>query len=134
MLLPSVLAKREARRQGASEALLVGASGHVHEGASSNVFLVEGRDVMTPPLSASLLPGTLRPLVCEVARDAGFRVRHEALHQDRFAQADEVFVSSSSQLAMPVLAIDGRPVGEGCAGTITLEIAARIRQRFELPD
>lgn len=134
MLLPAVLAKREARRHAAQEALFVGASGLVHEGASSNVFVVENGALVTPSQSTRLLPGTMRPLVIEVAREAGILVESTELPLSRVLAAGEVFVTSSSQLVMPVVSLDGRVVGTGRAGPVAIELARRLRVRFEIPD
>jgi D-alanine transaminase len=134
MLLPAVLAKREAYRRGAQEALLVGPSNEVHEGASSNVFAVEGRVLVTPAQSTRLLPGTMRPLVVEVAKEAGLEVESTELLLSRLCSAIEVFVTSSTQLVMPVVAVDGRPVGSGTGGPIALDLASRLRSRLAIPD
>jgi D-alanine transaminase len=134
MLLPAVLAKREAKRRGATEALLVGPGGEVYEGASSNVFIVEGRTLVTPSQSTNLLPGTLRPLVSEVAREAGLEVRGEVVPLGRIRAADEVFVSSTGQLVMPVVDLDGNAVSGGVGGAVASDLAHRIRERFSLPD
>jgi D-alanine transaminase len=134
MLLPGVLAKREARRRGASEALLVGPDGLVNEGASSNVFAVLDGVLVTPAQSHRLLPGTMRPLVVEVAGEAGLGAQRRALSVDDLRAATELFVTSSSQLVMPVVAVDDRPVGEGRGGPIARELARRVRARFELGD
>ncbi len=133
MLLPAILAKREAKRRNADEALLVGASGVVHEGASSNVFIVERGELKTPAQSSDLLPGTMRPFVVECAREAGIDVRGELISLDRVAAADEVFICSTSQLVMPVVSLDERAVGNGRPGGIACDLAERIRFRFELP-
>lgn len=133
MLLPAVLAKREAKRRGAQEALFVGPSDLVHEGASSNVFAVDGDTLVTPSQSARLLPGTMRPLVVEVARAAGFPVESTELPLSRLIGAREVFVTSSSQLVMPIVALDGRRVGSGEAGPVALDLARRLRERLEIP-
>jgi D-alanine transaminase len=132
MLLPAVLAKREARRREADEALLVGNQGYVNEGASSNVFIVEGKALVTPEQSSDLLPGTMRPAVIEVAREAGFEVASAPISIERLRAADEVFVTSSSQLVMPVLFVDGRPVKDGRAGPVARELARRLRVQFAL--
>lgn len=134
MLLPAVLAKREARKRGAAEALLVGPDGSVFEGASSNVFIVEGRSLVTPGQSTNLLPGTMRPLVIEVAREAGLTPRSEPIPEARLRGADEVLVSSSSQLVMAVVDVDGHPVSAGKAGPVALDLAARLRLRFAISD
>jgi len=134
MLLPAVLAKREAKRRGADEALFVGQSNLVHEGGSSNVFAVDGSTLVTPLQSAHLLPGTMRPLVVEAAKAAGFSVESTELPLSRVLGAREVFVTSSSQLVMPIVAIDGRPVGGGGAGPVALDLARRLRARLEIPE
>jgi D-alanine transaminase len=130
MLLPSVLAKREARRRGATEAILVGPNGDVYEGASSNVFLVESGAVVTPAQSTNLLPGTMRPLVVEVAREAGLEARGEPVALERLRGAAEIFISSTSQLVMPVVALDDRTIGSGEAGPIARDLAGRLRLRL----
>jgi D-alanine transaminase len=134
MLLGAVLAKREARRAGADEAVLVGPTGQVHEGASSNVFAVEDGDLVTPSQSTELLPGTMRPLVCELAEEAGLRVRAEAVSLPRLASADEIFITSTSQLLMSIVSLDDRPIGAGRGGPVATDIAKRLRARFELVD
>jgi D-alanine transaminase len=135
MLLPSVLAKREARRRGAAEAILVGQAGEVYEGASSNVFIVEPGAIVTPAQSTNLLPGTMRPLVVEVAREAGLDARGEPVSLDRLRGASEVFVSSTSNLVMPVVRLDEAAVGSGEAGPVARDLAERLRRRLGLsPD
>jgi len=132
MLLPAVLAKREARRRGAAEALFVGHSDVVHEGASSNVFAVEANLLLTPLQSTRLLPGTMRPLVVEVARDAGLRVESVELPLSRLSGATELFVTSSSQLVMPIVNLDDRAVGNGQGGPVSLDLARRLRERLSI--
>jgi D-alanine transaminase len=134
MLLPAVLAKREARRLGAHEALYVGPNDIVHEGASSNVFAVEGTALVTPAQSTRLLPGTMRPLVSEVAREAGLHVANEEIPLARLNAAAEVFVTSSSQLVMPVVSIDGKPIGAGKGGPVARDLARRLRTRLSIPE
>jgi D-alanine transaminase len=133
MLLPAVLAKREARRRGAQEALFVEGD-IVHEGASSNVFAVEGNVLVTPAQSTRLLPGTMRPLVVDVAKEAGLSVESTELSLSRLLRGREAFVTSSSQLVMPVVAIDGHAVGTGRAGPVATDLARRLRARLEIPE
>ena len=134
MLLANVLAKREAASQGATEAFFVGDTGEVYEGASSNLFIVEGRSLLTPVQSSHLLPGTMRPVVEQAAREAGLGVSHWPIDVDRLRTAEEVFVTSTSQLVMPVVAVDGRMIGHGEGGHFSRDLAARLRKRFSLPD
>lgn len=134
MLLPAVLAKREAAARGANEAILVGPDDLVHEGASSNVFLVEGNAVVTPPRGDHLLPGITRPLALEIAAAAGYRAREEPIAVPRLRAATELFITSTTNLAMPVVRLDGAPVGSGETGPVARAIAAGLRRRLGLSD
>ena len=89
---------------------------------------------MTPAQSTNLLPGTLRPLVSEVAREAGLDVRGEVVSIERIRAADEVFISSTGQLVMPIVDLDGNAVRSGAGGAVACDLARRIRARFSLPD
>ena len=132
MLLPGVLAKRDAAARGAEEALFVGPDGSVREGASTNVFLVEDDRLMTPVQSRHLLPGITRPLVAQLAAEMGRTVAHETVPLSRLLKAAEVFVTSTTLLVMPVVRIDDRPIGNGEAGPVARELAERLRARLEL--
>jgi D-alanine transaminase len=130
--LPGVLAKRDAVAGGADEALFVGADGTVREGASTNVFVVEGNRLMTPAQCEHLLPGITRPLVAELAAAMGRSVDHETVPMPRLLSASEVFVTSTTLLVMPVVRVDGKPIGNGQAGPVARELAERLRGRLEL--
>jgi D-alanine transaminase len=132
MLLPGVLAKRDAAAGGAEEALFVGPDGSVREGASSNVFVVEEARLVTPLQNQHLLPGITRPLVAQLAAETGRTVASETVSLSRLLEAREVFVTSTTLLVMPVMRIDGRPVGNGQAGPVARELAERLRARLEL--
>ena len=132
MLLPAVLAKKEARVRGADEALFVGEGGLVHEGASSTVFALEGRRLETPEPSEDLLPGTIGPLVAELAREAGLEIAREPVSVERLTAAEEVFVTSTTYWVMPVVAIDGGSVGSGQGGPVASDLAERLRRRLQV--
>ena len=132
MLLPAVLAKRDAAERDAQEALFVGADGSVREGASSNVFLVEGDRLVTPTQSQHLLPGITRPLVAKIAAEAGRSVADEVVPMTRLRGAAEVFMTSTTLLVMPVVRIDGRVIGDGQPGPVAQELATRLRAHLEL--
>lgn len=134
MLLPAVLARKEAHRRGAQEVILLGPNWEVREGATSNVLLVEGRAVVTPRQTNHLLPGVTRPLIGELAREAGLEVREEPVSLDRLFAADEVFISSTSQLVMPVVEVDGRAIRDGHGGPVAAELARRLRAAWSIPE
>lgn len=132
MLLPAVLAKREASRRGADEALWLSPENDVREGSSSNVFLVESGRILSPEVDSHVLPGVTRLLLAEAARDAGLPIGNEPIPLERLLRADEVFLTSTSRLAMPVLSVDDRVIGAGVAGQVTLDLARRMRVRLDL--
>lgn len=134
MLLAAVLAKREAARWGAAEALLLSPAGEVHEGASSNVFALAGNVLTTPEQGPQLLPGTIRPVVERLATEQGLTVRPGRLTRAALDAADEVFVTSTTFLLMPVTAVDGLPVGDGRSGPVAAALASGLRRALGLED
>ncbi len=121
--LNSVMALAEARAAGAYEAVMLDHRDFVTEGASSNVFVVVGDVILTPPADAGILIGVTRAVVLEVARSAGLRVLELPLTQETLCRdADEVFITSSVREIVPVTAVDARIVGDGRPGPITRRV------------
>ena len=118
-LLPNVLAKQAARDQGAKEAWLVDAQGRVTEGGSSNAWIVSRDGVLvTHPLGRDILPGITRSVVIDVAKAQGLAFEERAFTVEEAYAAREAFVTSASQIVMPVVSIDGRPVANGAPGLV----------------
>ena len=126
-LLPNVLAKQAAREQGAKEAWFVDKSGHVTEGSSSNAWIVtrDGK-VITRQVDHGILKGITRTVVLEVMAQQGLKLEERAFTLEEAHAAREAFVTSASQIVMPVVRIDGRPVGNGAPGLI----ASALRRDF----
>ncbi len=133
-LLGSVLALRAAAAAGAREAIFVGEDGAVREGAVSNVFLVEENRLVTPEQTHHLLPGVTRPVIAQLAREAGIEVISRRVAAAELTTASEVFVTSSAELVMPIVALDGLRVGDGAGGPVATRLAAALRRRLDLPD
>jgi D-alanine transaminase len=126
-LLPNVLAKQTARDKGAREAWLVDRNGCVTEGGSSNAWIVTGDNkLVTRPLGTDILPGITRSVVLEVLGAQGLTLEERAFTVDEAYAAKEAFVTSASQIVMPVVRIDGKPVGSGRPGPV----AAALRRDF----
>jgi branched-chain amino acid aminotransferase len=119
----ALAARREAESAGADEALLV-AGGLVLEAATANVWWRRGDRLFTPATRAGVLPGVTRELVLELveAQDGAFPV-------EELAAADEAFTTSSIREVMPVVGLDGRPVGEGRPGPLAARLQAALRLR-----
>jgi len=125
--LASVLAVGEARRRfGGSthEAIFCRPDGTITEGASSNVFLVKGGEVRTPPLEAGILSGITRALVLGLCGRYEIAVHEVSLHLRDLREADEVFITSATRGVLPVVALDGNPVGDGQPGPVTERLAS----------
>lgn len=118
----NVVALAAAHRQGAAEALFANTSGSLCEGTGTNVFVGLGGRLLTPPLSAGPLAGVTRELVLEIT-DAV----EEDVPMSVLADADEVFLTSSTRDVQPVSTIDGRPL-RSAPGLLTREAAARFAE------
>jgi branched-chain amino acid aminotransferase len=131
--LASLLALREARRAGAAEALLLDGAGNVLEGTTCNVFVVEGATLRTPPEDAGILAGITRAHILTVARAAGMAVEEAVVSRARLLAAAEVFVCSSIRELVPVIAVDGIPIGRGTPGPVTRRLHTAFRRAVRAP-
>ena len=120
--LVAVLAMRRAKLAQANEALIVNGDGRVVEGATSNLFLRVGEELLTPPVSAGILPGITRELAIEVARRLLRRLRYQCPTTEELLLADEVFITSSVRDMLPVVAIDDQIIGDGKPGPMYREL------------
>ncbi len=126
-LLPNVLAKQVAREQGAREAWFVDANGFVTEGSSSNAWIVTpDRKVVTRPADQAILRGISRTVLLDVIRAQGLALEERAFSVAEARAAQEAFVTSASQTVLPVVKIDGVPLGDGKPGPV----ATALRREF----
>jgi D-alanine transaminase len=125
-LLAQVLAKQAAAEAGVAEAWMV-EDGHVTEGSSSTAFIItrDGR-IVTRPLSNAVLPGITRQSVMRLAEENGLRIEERLFTVAEAHEAAEAFLTSASSFVMPIVAIDGRAVGNGKPGALT----RRLRQLY----
>ncbi|HVL00833.1 MAG TPA: D-amino acid aminotransferase [Dongiaceae bacterium] len=121
-LLANVLLRHEARLAGCDEAILV-RDGFVMEGSTSNVFIVRQGAILTPPLGPAILGGITRDLIIELANRHGLPLQEVAIPVAQLEQADEVWISSSTRGARPVVMLDGKPVGDGRPGALWRRMA-----------
>jgi len=121
-LLNNILAMREAQSRGAEEPVLLNQEGFLAEGASTNVFLVRGGMIFTPPLSAGILAGITREVVLELLPGLGIPFGERPLHLDELLSADEAFLTSTTREVVPVRQVDGASVGSGRPGPLTRRV------------
>lgn len=126
-LLPNVLAKQQARENDAYEAWFVDSGGHVTEGASSNAWIItkDGK-VVTRSAESGILAGITRAVLTNVLAALQIKFEERPFTPEEAYEAAEAFVTASSQIVMPVVRIDGRLVGNGKPGPISM----RLREEF----
>lgn len=134
-LLPNVLAKQSAREQGAREAWLTDAQGRITEGASSNAWIVN-RDgkLITHPLGHDILPGITRSVVIDVIKAQGLPFEERAFTVEEAYTAREAFITSASQIVLPVVSINGRPVGNGAPGLVATALRRDFHRHAEVSE
>jgi len=130
-LIRTVLAQRESRMAGAFEAILLTPEGWISDGITSNVYLVKGRKVLTPSREANSLEGITQGTVLALARNSGLEVVEGLLHPREIAQADEMFLTSTTREVVPIVRVDGRPVASGAPGPVTLGLRAAYLQQLD---
>ncbi len=120
------LIKMEALSRGCAEGIALDIHGHVSEGSGENIFMVSRGVLVTPPFSASVLPGITRRSVIQLAGDMGIKVIEENIPREALYIADEVFFTGSAAEITPISDIDGIIIGNGRRGPITEKLQKRF--------
>jgi branched-chain amino acid aminotransferase len=127
--LNNVLAKAEASRYGAPEAIMLNREGYVAECTGDNIFIVRDNFLITPPTSTGALEGITRNVVMELARhQLKLGVREETFTPYHVYVADEVFLTGTAAEVVPVREVDGRIIGDGKPGKTTLRLIDGFRE------
>jgi branched-chain amino acid aminotransferase len=128
-LLNNALCMQEALRKGGVEGVFRNYRGELSECSQSNLFMVIGGVVRTPPLEAGLLAGITRGFVFEVGAALGIPVEEAVLLDEDLFNADEAFFTSTTKELMPIARVDDRVIGGGSPGRITQALLAEYRRR-----
>src|SRR5215467_75060 len=126
--LNNVMARIEANLAGADEALMLNDGGNVAECTADNVFIVKHGRISTPPITAGALQGITRSLVFEIAAELGIKVKETDITRHDVFVADECFLTGTAAEIVPVVNVDGRSIGNGKPGSITMRIMTRFRE------
>jgi D-alanine transaminase len=127
MLLPSVLAKAAAKAEGAAEAWYTDEAGFITEGASSNAWIVTAAgELVTRPIGNDILAGVTRATLKDTAAKAQMKVVERPFTVAELMAAREAFLTSASNILMPVVKVDGKAIGDGKPGPV----GARLRAAF----
>ena len=125
--LDNALAREEARRAGADEALLLNTKGSLAEGSAANIFLVTDGVLLTPRVTDGALPGVTRGAVLEMAAGADIPITETSLSLKDLRQADEACLTNAVAGVVPLVSVDGAKVGAGAPG----EVTRRLRRLYE---
>lgn len=123
MLLPASLAKQQASKTGAQEAWLTDAEGRVTEGGSSNAWIItDGGELITRPADQAILRGVTRTTLIDVLEREGLKLTERAFTVAEAKKASEAFITSATNLVMPVIRIDETEIGEGRPGPVSIRL------------
>jgi branched-chain amino acid aminotransferase len=124
----NILAKMEAKQKGADDAILLDARGFVSEGCAWNVFVIKDDHVSSPSITSSILPGITRNVVIRLLNEADINVEERDVSLSELFTADEVFGTGSGSGISPVIEINGRVIGSGEPGFLTLKLDSMFKE------
>jgi branched-chain amino acid aminotransferase len=120
-------AKARAQSEGYDEIVLVDEDGHLAEGPTTNLFIVDGEGQLLTPQSRKVLLGVTRSAIMEIAKAEDIPIHEAQLKPDALLNASEAFLTGTTAGVWPVESVDGRKLGERCPGPIS----TRLRDRFQ---
>jgi branched-chain amino acid aminotransferase len=128
----NILAKQEGNRMNAGEALMLNHQGYIAECTGDNLFLIQDGVVRTPHPACGILQGITRDTAMQLARDAGFKVEETFMTPMDVYTADEAFLTGTAAEVIPMISLDGRKIGCGTPGPITMEVMRRFREHTQI--
>ena len=128
-LLANVLAKKEAVRKKAYEAILID-NGKITEATASNVWIVKNNKLITHPSNTDILKGITREVVKKLIKKNKINLKETSFTKKELYNADEVFITSSSSFVTPIIKVDSKLVNKGKIGRITLQLATLYADLF----
>lgn len=132
-LLASVLARQEAKQQGAEEAWLYNSEGIITEGAASNAWIINDKaELITHPANNEILKGITREGVMRAAKQVNLNFIERNFSKKEALAAKEAFISAATNLVMPVTYIDNEPINDGIPGPITLKLRSIFHEFAQL--
>lgn len=120
------LIKMEAILNGYAEGIALDVNGYVSEGSGENIFVVQGDNLLTPPLGNSVLPGITRDCVIHFAKELGHNVIEQMIPREMLLVSDEVFFTGTAAEITPIASIDKIPVGDGKRGPVTTALQEKF--------
>lgn len=129
--LDHIIAKMEAKASGFNEGILVNTEGFITEGTVSNIFMIKGKIVSTPSRAVGLLPGVTRQVILDLVQEKGLTAVEDTITPKQLSEADEAFLTNSLVEIMPLVALDGKPLGKGVPGPVTQDLIRAYSQQVK---
>lgn len=126
--LNNIMAKLEAQNAGCLEAVMLNKEGCVAECTTDNIFIVKHKRLLTPTGSNGALDGITKNTVLQTANELGFDANESEITQYDLYTADESFLTGTGAEIIPVVEIDGRPIGNGIPGDVTNELIKHFKK------
>jgi branched-chain amino acid aminotransferase len=126
--LNNVMARIEANLANADEALMLNDQGNVAECTADNIFVIKHGHIFTPPITAGALRGITRSVAFEIAAELGIKITETNISRHDVFVADECFLTGTAAEVIPVIKADGRMIGNGKPGPITMRTIERFRE------
>lgn len=117
--LNSIIATQSAKRNGFDEAILLDHNGNVSEAPGENIFIVRNDQLVTPPLSSSVLEGITRDMVIKIAKDLDIDVQEREISRSELISAQEIFLTGTAAEITPIISLDNEKITTGKPGIIT---------------
>ncbi len=132
-LLPNTWAKQQALEAGADDAIFITDQGIVNEATAANVFIVAHGTLLTPPLTANILPGITRASIIEICKTNDITVREDQFDRSAMLAADEVFLTGTVTEVLSVARINDHPIGNGTPGPLAGKLFGWLREMAGAP-
>jgi branched-chain amino acid aminotransferase len=126
--IENILARMAARAAGCDEAILLNEQGYLAEGSTTNIFLVNKDELITPSLESGVLPGITRETVLEIARASNIKTLERQVGLKELIEAEEAFVTNSILELMPLTWFEGKPISTGKPGKLSKELLTVYRK------
>ncbi len=126
--LNNILAKIEAANAGCDEAIMLDSLGYVAECTGDNIFVVKHGHLYTPPQCMGTLRGITRDAILEIARKSKISAHEHVITRHEVYISDECFLTGTAAEIIPVVKVDGRIIGEGAPGKLTLTLMKKFKQ------
>ncbi|MDY8046620.1 branched-chain-amino-acid transaminase [Paenibacillus polymyxa] len=126
--LNNILVKIQSNYAGVGEAIMLNSQGYVTEGSADNIFIVKNGVLYTPPCYLGALEGITRNAIIDLCAKLGYPLKEQPFTLHDVYVADEVFFTGTAAEVIAAYEVDGRTIGSGVAGSVTLELLAEFRK------